>query len=302
MMVSRHRERSAAIQTTQLPATKNISGVNMKTKLKILIILALLTCLLTACTGITVQEHNIIVAGSTSVQPYAEKLAELYMAGNAGSVIDIQGGGSSAGITAAETGTANIGMSSRLLKEKEQGLWSIEIAKDGLAIIIHPANQIDDLTLEQIRSIYQGDIKNWNELGGDNKNIHVITREEGSGTRSAFEDLVMDKNRIKPKAIVQPSNGSVRQQVSDDKYAIGFISLGLVDHQPGLKPVKAIKIDGIEATRENVINESYSLFRPFLFVTEEKPTGKTEQFIEFVLSQEGQTILSKEGLIPTGDN
>ena len=274
----------------------------MKTKLKILIILALLTCLLTACTGITVQEHNIIVAGSTSVQPYAEKLAELYMAGNAGSVIDIQGGGSSAGITAAETGTANIGMSSRLLKEKEQGLWSIEIAKDGLAIIIHPANQIDDLTLEQIRSIYQGDIKNWNELGGDNKNIHVITREEGSGTRSAFEDLVMDKNRIKPKAIVQPSNGSVRQQVSDDKYAIGFISLGLVDHQPGLKPVKAIKIDGIEATRENVINESYSLFRPFLFVTEEKPTGKTEQFIEFVLSQEGQTILSKEGLIPTGDN
>ena len=235
----------------------------------------------------------VIIAGSTSVQPYAEMLAERYTAQFPETEIDIQGGGSAAGIMAAETGAADIGMSSRDLNESESSLWHVEIAKDGLAIIIHPNNPIQDLTLEQIRDIYAFKTNNWNELGGPDAKIHVITREEGSGTRSAFESLVMGKEEITPRAIVQGSNGAVRQLVSSDRNSIGFISMGLVD-----QTVKAIYLEGIEATWDNVLNGSYSLFRPFLFVAESEPTGLAKEFVDYTLSAEGQRLLITEGLIP----
>jgi phosphate transport system substrate-binding protein len=226
------------------------------------------------------------------VQPYAEVLAEDYALLFPEKIIDIQGGGSSAGITAARSGTADIGMSSRALTDKEMDLWSCEIAKDGLAIIVHPDNPVNDLTLGQICGIYTGKITGWDELGGGKAKIHKIAREEGSGTRSAFESLVMGKEQISPKAIVQDSNGAVRQLVSSDRNSIGFISLGLVDHT-----VKALLLDGIAPVRENVINNSYGLYRPFILVTENEPSGLVRQFIDFVLSKEGQQILVHEGLV-----
>jgi len=241
--------------------------------------------------------HAVVIAGSTSVQPYAEILEEAF-AHIHGGEIDVQGGGSSAGITAAQSGTADIGMSSRTLKESEAGLWSVEICKDGLAVIVHPSNPVADLTLEQIRAVYAQDVINWSQLGGRDARIHIITREEGSGSRSAFEDLVMDGREISPKAIVQASNGAVRQLVSDDRNAIGFISLGLVEE--GEKPVKALRLQGVAATRGNVINGTYALFRPFLFVAREEPQGLAMEFIEFVLSDEGRRILTAEGLVAEG--
>jgi len=255
------------------------------------IIISLIT--LAACTGSS--EAHVVVAGSTSVQPYIELLAEEYMLLYPERHIDIQGGGSSAGITAAGTGTADIGMSSRYLKIVEEELWSVEIARDGLAVIIHPDNPVANLTLNQIRDIYTARISNWSELGGIQARIHIIAREEGSGTRTAFEDMVMsDEHRITPRAIVQSSNGAVRQLVAGDRNSIGFISLGLVD-----QTVKAIKLDGVAATRENVVNGSYSLFRPFLFVTKDiPPTGLTMEFIEFILSPEGKRLMINEGLVP----
>jgi len=258
---------------------------------------AVILCLLlplAACEN--ARDSALTIAGSTSVQPYVEIVAEEYEHLYPDKFVEIQGGGSSAGITAVDTGTAEIGMISRELKESERHFWSVEIAKDGLAIIINPANPVQDVTLEQIRGVYAADITNWADLGGLDARIHIITREEGSGTRSAFEDLVMGGRRITPKAIVQDSNGAVRQLVSDDPYSIGFISLGLV--HIGERPVKSMKLDGVEATRENVVNGSYSLFRPFLFVVREEPTGITKQYIDFILSPEGQRILSDEGLIP----
>ena len=248
-------------------------------------------CLLSAC-GVK-MDAAIILAGSTSVQPYAEILAEEYARSHPDQEVDVQGGGSSAGITAAESGIADIGMSSRALKEAEQGLWSVEIAKDGLAVIINPKNPIEDLTIEQIRRIYAAEATKWSDLGGADSKIHVITREEGSGTRSAFEELVMEKALITPKAIVQDSNGAVRLLVADDPNAIGFISLGLVD-----RSVKAVRLEGVAASAENVMNAWYSLFRPFLFVARGEPEGLSKQFIDFVLSEEGQRTLRKEGLIP----
>lgn len=237
-----------------------------------------------------------IVAGSTSVQPYAEVLAEEYMILNPEAEIDIQGGGSSAGITAAETHSADIGMSSRALKEEEMNLTYVEIAKDGLVLIVNPKNPIQDLTIEQVRDIYTAAITDWSQLGGNKSRINLITREEGSGTRSAFTELVMGEAEITPKAIVQDSNGAVRQLVADDPNAIGFISLGLVNDR-----VKALHLDSIEASRENIINGSYTLSRPFLFVTNGEPTGEAKKFIDFTLSLEGQKLLSNEGLIPSAE-
>ena len=240
---------------------------------------------------------EIIIAGSTSVQPYAEVVAEEYSILHPGTEIDIQGGGSSAGITAAQSGVANIGMSSRSLKDEEKGLWYVEIARDGLAIVVNPANNVQGLTLDQVRDIYSETITTWNEVGGSKSKIHVIAREEGSGTRSAFTDLVMGKTtEITPRAIVQDSNGAVRQLVADDPNAIGFISLGLVN-----ETVKALQLDGIAATRENVENGSYQLSRPFLFVSSGEPTGQVKEFVDFILSDDGQKILVNEGLIPSSD-
>ena len=256
------------------------------------------------------QGANVVVAGSTSMLPYVEKLAYEFNSLNPKKSVDVQGGGSSAGIVAAKEGIADFGMSSRSLKDSESDLWSKRIAKDALVLIIHPDNPIIkkannpdfivNLTSGQIRDIYSGKITNWSEVGGNSASIHVVTREEGSGTRSAFEELVMttDKQltKITSKAIVQNSNGSVRMLVSDDPNKIGFISLGLVEVE-GRKPVKALSIDNVSATEENVLSGNYKLVRSFLFVAKTEPIDTAKDFLDFVLSSEGKKILSDAGLI-----
>jgi phosphate transport system substrate-binding protein len=251
--------------------------------------LALSSALLASCAR---PEAAVILAGSTSVQPFAEALAQEYMKTRAGLLVEVQGGGSAAGILAAQSGTADIGMSSRGLKEAEKGLWSVEIAKDGLAVVVHPSNPVADLTLAQLRGIYTGAVTDWSQVGGAKGRIHVITREEGSGTRSAFVDLVMEKQEIDPRSIVQDSNGAVRQLVADDPGAIGYLSMGLVDAR-----VKAVSLGGVAATREDVVNGTYGLSRPFLFVSDGEPAGEAKAFIDFVLSAEGQRLLEAQGLV-----
>ena len=238
------------------------------------------------------SETAVTIAGSTSVQPYVEMLAQKYFELYDKNV-DVQGGGSSAGIQAVGHGTASIGMSSRPLRGDELELWSAEIARDGLALIINPQNPVKNLTLEEIRGIYAGEIDNWSVLGGLDARIHVFAREEGSGTRGAFEELVMNGGRITLKALVMNSNGAVRQSISTDKNSIGFISLGLVNNT-----VEALRLGGVAATWENVTNGSYSLFRSFLIVSEKEPEGLAKQFIDYILSPDGQKILVSEGLIP----
>jgi len=277
----------------KLERTLRSRNMHFKSTLKIII----LVFIIAINSGCNRKSGNaLILAGSTSVQPFAETLSEAYMKLHSEISIDVQGGGSSAGIMSAQTNTADIGMSSRKLKDNEKSLWSVEIARDGLAVIINPKNPITSLTLSQVRDIYAGVITNWSQLGGIDKKIHVITREEGSGTRSAFEDLLMNKIEIDPRSIVQDSNGTVRQLVGDDVNAIGYISLGLVNER-----VKALELDGVAATRENVLNGTYILSRPYLFVTASEPVGEVKKFIEFVLSAEGRALLDLEGLI-TYDN
>ena len=248
-------------------------------------------------TGCSRNSSGIIVAGSTSVQPFAEVLAEEYMRLHPGIQIDVQGGGSAAGIMATQSGTTDIGMSSRTLQGTETSLWSVEIARDGLAIIINPANPMRNLTIQQVSDIYSGKTTNWSVLGGKKSDIDVFTREDGSGTRSSFESLVMGKNQIMARAMVENSNGAIRQLVADDPAAIGFISLGLVDDT-----VKAVDLDGVVPTREHVVDGTYGLSRPFLFLTLKEPTGLVKDFIDFTMSSQGQQILYAQGLITTGTN
>lgn len=232
------------------------------------------------------------MAGSTSVQPFAEVLAEEYMGGRGGEKIFVQGGGSSAGIQAVGTGAAEVGMSSRDLIPAERHLLALPIAYDAIAVIVHPKNPVSGLTADQIRGIFSGRVRNWREVGGSDRPITMVTREEGSGTREAFQHLLMEKVEISLGGLVQDSNGAIRQVVGDDVNAIGYISLGLVNAR-----VKALKIDGVEASARNIKERRYRVVRPFLFVFKGEPKGAAKKFLEFVLSPAGQKLLIQEGLV-----
>ncbi len=243
--------------------------------------------------GSSRKETSITLAGSTSVMPFSEKLAEFYMLQHPNLSVDVQGGGSSAGIQATINRTVDIGMSSRKLKPEEKVLKEMPICHDGISIIVHPANPLQDISLDQIRKIYSGKIRNWKELGWIDRNIDAVSREEGSGTRGAFEELVMGKEFIDDGIMVQDSNGSVKEVVATDPYSIGYVSLGIVDTN-----VKALSIDGVAPTVQNIRQHKYRMVRPFLYLTAGEPTGAAKLFIDFVLSREGQNILRKEGLVP----
>ena len=284
------------------------------------VVLALVVALVSSCGnagGTGGGGSNVVVLGSTSVQPFIEVLAAEYERDFSGSPVDVQGGGSSMGINTARDGIADIGMSSRSLRGEELELEYVTIALDGLALIVHPDNPVSNLSLEQIRRIYMRYYTNWSQLGGEDGAIHVVTREEGSGTRGAFEELVMNcpyddcdgescydgTKFIHPRTIVLNTNGAIRQFVTGNRNAIGYISLGAVEID-GLPPVKGLSIDGNEPTAENVFRftetdggEGYGLFRPFVFIIGDDPTPETQAFVDFVLSPDGQEILVRHDLI-----
>jgi phosphate transport system substrate-binding protein len=241
----------------------------------------------------------LTVAGSTSVQPFAEKLAEMYMELDDAETVNVQGGGSSAGIMAVIGGAAQIGTSSRELNECEVSqVAQYPIAWDGIAVVVHRDNPLRNLTLAQVRAIFAGWVTNWRQLGlALDHDIDAISREEGSGTRNAFEELVMKKTNVSDGCLVQDSNGAVRELVATDPYAIGYISVGLVDAR-----VKTLAIDGVLPTGANIKNHSYSLTRPFLFVTKGEPQGGAKRFVEFVLGPTGQAMLEREGLVGAAES
>jgi phosphate transport system substrate-binding protein len=249
------------------------------------------------------SKTGITVAGSTSVEPFAELLAEHYMQARPGVEISVQGGGSSAGIRAVTSRICAIGMSSRELHEEEGNLTATAIAIDAIALVVNARNPVRNLSLEQARDVFAGRIRNWQELGGPNVRITAITREEGSGTRASFEEKVMaagvpenDKGKVEPApfaadALVQDSNGAVREIVASDPAAIGYISSGLVDDR-----VAAVAIGGAAPNEAAIRSGSYPVVRRFLFLTKGEATGTAKAFIDYVLSDSGQKALVEEGL------
>lgn len=239
---------------------------------------------------------TVTIAGSTSVQPIAEELAHFYMQDvNSKARIEVAGGGSGAGVTAAQTGTADIGMASRAIRDDETGIKPIVIAIDGIAVIAHNDNPVKDISFSQITDIFSGKITNWSEVGGADQDIVVVVREEGSGTRDAFEDIVLGDNEFSPQAIIQNSTGAVREAVSQDPYAIGFVSVGGINNS-----VTALSVDGVEANEENIKNNSYTISRPFNFLVGDSSDAVSElaqAFIDYVLSDEGQAVVETNGFV-----
>ena len=240
---------------------------------------------------------SISITGSTTVQPLAEKLAEDFMAKNPDVKIEVTGGGSSVGVKAAAQGTADIGNASREVKPEElaefPNLKVHVIARDGIAIVVHPDTAVDGLTVEQVRDIFSGKITNWSEVGGADAAIIVASREEGSGTRDAFQELVMGDALITENAILQQSNGALRTTVANTPNAIAYLSFGYLD-----KSVKVLPLDGVEATEENASNGSYPVVRPLNMLTNGEPQGVVKAFLDFVLGPEGQAVVRAEGYIP----
>jgi len=235
---------------------------------------------------------TITTAGSTTVQPVAEKLAGAFMADHPEVGIDVMGGGSSTGVKSCNDGTVDIGMASREIKPSEPNLVKHMLARDGIAIAVHKDVPVSDLTMEQIRGIFSGAITNWNEVGGDDADIIVVAREEGSGTRAAFEEMVMDEELIVNTAILQPSNGAVKTTVVNTPNSIGFLSFGYLDGS-----VKALAVDGVAGSVENAKAGTYPIVRPLYFLTKEQPTGIVKDFIDFCLGAEGQSIVEDEGYL-----
>jgi len=235
----------------------------------------------------------VAVVGSTSVQPFAELLAEEYLAKNPAESVEVQGGGSTAGLQAVVNSLADIGMCSRSLSDEESlEFEGTVIARDGLAMVVNPENTVKDLSTEQLRGLFSGVIKNWQEVGGPDCPVRPITREEGSGTRDSFVHLVMGKERISRRALTQESNGAVKELVKGDKAAVGYMSLGMVGSE-----LKTVRVDGVEPTAANVLAGVYHLARPFLFITQGEIRPEARRFFDYVLSEEGQEALEREGLV-----
>lgn len=244
---------------------------------------------------------DLTISGSTSMEEVNNALAEEFMAANPEVKINIQALGSSQGIQAAAEGTAQIGAASREInadeKSKTPDLKQITIAKDGIAVVVNPANKVSDLKKEDIKKIYLGEISNWKELGGDDQAITVVRREDGSGTLDAFSELVLDGKtkdlKYTSSAVVQNSTGAVMSAVGSDPNAIGFASMASLDSK-----VKAIKIDGVEATVANVLNGSYKAQRSFNYVTRGDASGVAKAFLDYALSAEGQKVVEEAKAIP----
>jgi len=249
------------------------------------------TATTTATTTVKQLAGTVTISGSTTVQPVSESLAEAFMAIYPKGNIVVQGGGSAVGIKAATDGTVDIGAASRELKTAEKpGLVETVIAWDGIAIIAHPSQTVANLTKQQIIDIFSGKITNWKEVGGADKKISVVSREEGAGTRGAFEELVLTSaNQIVATAILQSSNGAIKTTVAGDPAAIAYLSCGYID-----ATVKVVSVDDVAGTVANVKNGTYKIIRPLLYITKGEPAGLVKEFIDFCLSDAGQQIVSKD--------
>ena len=239
---------------------------------------------------------NVSLNGSTSMEPFVNGLSEAIREVYPNLVLEPQFTGSGAGIEAVTNGTADIGNSSRSLTDEEKagGLEENIVAIDGIAVIVHPDNDVEDLTTDQLKKIYTGEITNWSEVGGADEAIVVVGREAGSGTRGAFEEILGVEDACKYAQELNET-GAVVAKGGETEGAIGYVSLDNVKDS-----VKALKLDGVEASEETIKDGSYSLQRPFVMATKGKISEQSEAvqaIFEFIDSEAGQKVIEQVGLV-----
>lgn len=270
----------------------------MKIKSLALIVFALVLSLATGAAW----AGNLVIKGSTTVLPIAQKVSEAYMKEHPDVKISISGGGSGNGIKALIDGSTDIADSSRFIKDKEvklaveKGAYPVPfaVAYDCIVPVVHPGNSVVNLTLAQLKAIYKGEVKNWKEVGGPDQPVVVISRDSSSGTYEVWEEKVMEKERVYPGALLQASNGAVVQAVSKNKNAVGYIGLGYINEE-----VKPLMVDRVAGTPETTLNGTYPISRPLFMFTRGWPDGDALNFINYVKDpKKGQTFVKEAGFVP----
>lgn len=272
----------------------------MEEKMMKKLLLASMLCLIIS-TGYAIAAGNVVIKGSTTVLPIVQAALEAYMKAHPGVDISLSGGGSGEGIKALIDKSADIATSSREIKDKEVELAKSKginpvtytVAIDALTPIVHPKNKVNGLTIDQLSQIYQGKIKNWKEVGGDDLQIVVVSRDSSSGTFETWGHLVLNNAKVTPKAQMQASSGAVVQAVSKNRYAISYVGIGYLD-----KAVKALTVNGVPASAKTALSKEYPIARPLYMYTNGQPEGVVAGFIKFVLSPAGQKLVAREGFIP----
>jgi phosphate transport system substrate-binding protein len=240
--------------------------------------------------------EDLRIDGSTTVLPIAQKAAEVFMKKNPNVKVFVSGSGSGTGIKALIDGTTNIATSSREAKDKEiadgeeKGVTLVahRIALDGIIPIVHPSMKIGNITMEQLRGIYNGKIKTWKELGGPDRPIAVVSRDTSSGTYEVWEEKILKGDRVRPDALLVASNGQAVQTVSQNRYALGYIGIGYVDNS-----IKVLKVNDKTASSKSVRDGSWPIARPLFLYANSKPSGVAAKFIDFILSKDGQKIVNE---------
>jgi len=248
-----------------------------------------------------VAATTVVIKGSTTVLPIAQVALEAYMKAHPGVNISLSGGGSGEGIKALMDRSTDIANSSREIKDKEvasaraKGIQPVEhvVAIDAIVPIVHPRNKVKGLTLDQLSQIYQGKIRNWKEVGGDDLPIVVVSRDSSSGTYESWGHLVLNGAKVTPKAQLQASSGAVVQTIYKNRYAIGYIGLGYLN-----RSVQGLTVNGIQASSQTVLAKTYPIARPLYMYTAGQPKGEVAGFISYVLSPAGQKLVEKEGFVP----
>ena len=239
---------------------------------------------------------SISMSGSTSMEKFANALCESFMEKYPDVNVTVEFTGSSAGVESVLSGKCDIGNSSRNLKDEEKEKGAVEniVAIDGIAVAVDPKNTVNDLTKDQLVSIYTGKVKNWSEVGGSNMPIVVVGREAGSGTRGAFEEILKVEDQC-VYANELDSTGAVMAKIASTPGAIGYVSLDAVDDS-----VIAVKLDGVEANAEDIKAGTYFLNRPFVMATKGEISEQNElvkTLFDYIYSEEGQSVAAGVGLI-----
>ncbi|MCL4295182.1 MAG: phosphate ABC transporter substrate-binding protein [Anaerolineae bacterium] len=261
-----------------------------KSRMAIFYLLSTLLFLLPACLATPTPPPPPLVlkaAGSTSAGPLLAALASAYSAQHPHVTFDIQAGGSQLGQSLVETGRIDLGLVSWPPQNLSANLRSIPIARDAVAVIVHPTNNIEGLSLAELQDIFGGRLLDWQEVGGPARPIQVISREDGSGTRAIFEAAVMEQMPVTPAAIVLPSSQAVIDFVAQNPAAIAYVSFAFVD-----KNVYPVPLEGVAPSPESLADRSYPLSRDLVMIVLKRSQPELSQFIDFVLSPAGQAIVA----------
>lgn len=260
----------------------------------------LLISMVCASTVPVIAEETLSISGSTTVLPIASAAAEAFMDTHPDVDVQVSGGGSGAGIKAIGEGVVSLAMASRGLKDEETAaypeLQTIAVAKDGIAVIVNPENPVSTLTLSELKDIYTGTFTGWSDVGGDTGKIEIVGRDSASGTREFFFEKVLEKEDFTKFMLEKNSNGAVQQYVSQTPAAIGYVGMGFED---GVKVIELKGTDGKtqKPSIESVKSGAYPLSRELYFVTAGEPEGLAKEFIDFVMSSEGQKIVEEQGFV-----